>query len=750
MDMQEYPAFLPGVNSQKVFLLSRHLPKIPFGIASQWLRSIPEGSWILDPFGSSPQLLREIALEGYRVLATINNPVLQYLTRFSALAPHEDDIRRVISFLSGSRREDMRLEAYLNDLYLIECPSCNQTTSASEFRWQRDDDILQSVKINCSFCGNSDILQHSEIFRRDKVLEFSKQQIILDSQRLLTKIAPPGDPKRIVSTEVLNQFSDRAIHSLVTLLYYVDRNSLSQLESFILDGIFLHVFDQANTLWSAENPNQRLKSLQTPTEFIERNVWDVIINFTDFSMDGEIEIPINIWPDSPKFDAGIYIYPGRLADFLDEEQQLTFRGILTSIPRPNQVFWNSSGVWASLLWKDVPNIEIESMLKRRRYDWSWFTQAVYSVLRYTPGLVDRNTKIFALCTDIESKFLISITAAAARSGINIPGICIDNSEQLAQVHFSQGLTERPVDNQNLLFKVRSLSEEYLKERGEPSSLLSIFSEVFPKILPSLSKIEQINSGTAPYKYLLDLINQNILENIQFEALNRGSRNWDIQRYWLKSQSPLQLTLSDRIELFVCDLLSEKHLISYLDLSQKVCDSFRGPYTPDSAFILHCLNSYATNEPEDGTWKFANPNQPGEFAEVSESIPDIIIRIGEEIGYTVSYTNKELVQVIQYQEEFEASRFTFNYLPHAILADIEINRLEEGLNYLVCSEQLVDLIIYKLRKNPPLAEHIQDHFQIISSKQIINLSQTKHLTKANLPELLTTILIEPVDKQFSLF
>lgn len=750
MEMQDYPAYIPDTSLPQVYLLSRHLPPSPGGIAKQWLERVPAGEWILDPFGSSPQLLREIVENGYCVVATVNNPVLRYLIQFEARSPNRDDILRVISTLATFRRDDIRIEEYLNDLYAIECPSCNQITPAQSVHWHRDTDLITHARVECKRCGYEDLLEESGIRRRDKFEQRTAHQNHLDFQRLLTKIAPPNDPKRIVAEEVLHIYTDRAIHGLATLLFYMDRHDLPPEDRFIMDGIFLHVFDQANKLWATDDQKQRPKSLQTPPEYIERNIWNIIESSVDALATDRKEISVRRWSHQDDYKPGIYIYPGRLSDFSKENPQYKFKNLLTIIPRPNQVFWNSSGVWASILWEDTPPVILESMLSRRRYDWTWFTQALASGFRAIPKTVNKTAPILFLCAEIDVKYLIALTAACILSELNISSICINQSIPLGQLHITHSVldpnaTRKPPG----LSKIGTLASEYLNIIGEPSLLLKILSFVIPVLSQEFTSTGGQQLRKSLYKDLIDLIEKYILENPQFEVLNRGSRKLDIQKVWLADQTPLTESLSDQIECYLFDRMMAGQKNSLLDTMRSTYSKFRGPFTPDGELINEYIEAYSSEVPDRRT---AGIETTGADPPTVDSAPvqTILENLGQLIGFRVSTLNKKKTYLVQWIEADSSIRYSFFILNHALFGDLAEFTLPNRNKFIILPNHIVDLAIYKLGQNPPLADFIRTNFLIISNSQIRYIANTKQVTKDNFPELLDTIFIDSIDKQFSLF
>ena len=112
-------AYIPGRPRKKPLLLNRFLPPLPEGIVSTWLRSnLPQGSWVIDPFGVSPQLALEAAQSGYRILVIAKNPIIQFLLKLHADPPKKAELQTALATLATTRIGTNRLEPYINNQYL--------------------------------------------------------------------------------------------------------------------------------------------------------------------------------------------------------------------------------------------------------------------------------------------------------------------------------------------------------------------------------------------------------------------------------------------------------------------------------------------------------------------------------------------------------------------------------------------------------------------------------------------------------
>ncbi len=117
--------YLPGVYPPAPEPLLRFLPPIPDGAVASWLSSrVPPGSWVLDPFGTSPRLAVEIARLGYRLLVAANNPVIRFLLEMAANPPPRSELQTSLAELASAYRGAERIEPHIRDLYRTECSHC--------------------------------------------------------------------------------------------------------------------------------------------------------------------------------------------------------------------------------------------------------------------------------------------------------------------------------------------------------------------------------------------------------------------------------------------------------------------------------------------------------------------------------------------------------------------------------------------------------------------------------------------------
>jgi hypothetical protein len=114
--------FVYGDGPVPSWQLQRFLPEIQSGLVTNWVSSkLPPESLILDPFGSSPALLVELAHQGYRVITCILNPIVRLLLEVNCRSFPKSDYLAAIKELSGSQKENTRFDVFIQSFYQTKC-----------------------------------------------------------------------------------------------------------------------------------------------------------------------------------------------------------------------------------------------------------------------------------------------------------------------------------------------------------------------------------------------------------------------------------------------------------------------------------------------------------------------------------------------------------------------------------------------------------------------------------------------------
>ncbi len=482
--------YIPGVAIEHPEPLSRYLPQIPDGVISTWLlKNIPKGSWILDPFGSSPRLIVEAARAGYRLLVTANNPIARFLFEMAASPPNMDDLKCALAELASSYKADDRMEPHIRALYNTQCARCGQIISADAFLWEHGSPSPYMRIYTCPFCGDSG--EHPcGPYDAEVLSQFSSSG--LHKARALERVVAATDQDRIHVEQALSVYIPRALYALITIINKIEGLEISSTGQKHLTALLLYAFDQGTAMWRTTGQRERRRQLTIPRNFRENNIWLALeqgINIWSAgnSLGSAPKVPIFIWPEEPPEGGGICVHEGRLISIAETITKVNIKAVCTSVPRPSQAFWTLSALWAGWLWGREAVGSFKSVLHRQRYDWGWHTTALTTIFKQLTNILEPSTPIFGLLSESEPGFIASVLAAARIAGCGLQGIAIRPEEELTQILWNSKLESVLTDiNISPIDLGVQSAKIYLESRGEPASYLHTISAAFINILQSSS------------------------------------------------------------------------------------------------------------------------------------------------------------------------------------------------------------------------------------------------------------------------
>ena len=286
--------FIPGSKPDRDAPLERYLPPVHSKVVSSWLlENIPAGSWVIDPFGFSPDLLCEAAQNGYKVLVSINNPITRFILELRCHSPKASDFQAAIALLASSMVGRDRLEPHIKSLYETVCEGCGRSIQVTAFIWKRNATAPSGRIYTCPHCGDSGERSTTQ-FDFEKASQFAKHG--LHWARALERVSPLHDPDRRHVEEALGVYLPRAIYALVTIINKLTSIPPSDPNSRLLSALLLSAFDRANTLWPYPKARQRPKQLTIPPQFLEHNIWLAIETAAKIWACDEQGVLITKWP----------------------------------------------------------------------------------------------------------------------------------------------------------------------------------------------------------------------------------------------------------------------------------------------------------------------------------------------------------------------------------------------------------------------------------------------------------------------
>jgi hypothetical protein len=758
-------AFVPGQTSETQPLLARYLPPVPAGPAILWLQdNIPSAGWVLDPFGASPHVPVQIARAGYRILVTANNPIARFLIEFAANPPNEHELRNTLAYLAAARKGEERLEPHIKDLYATICVECGQVVSADAFLWEREAATPYAKIYHCPHCGDSG---ERPVTPDDEARAQKFSSGGLHRARALERVVSANDPDRSHAEEALSTYLPRAVYALFTLInkvesfdtdYAPDLSSTQQLKRN-LDALLLSAFDKANTLWSYPIARERPKQLTVPPRFREINIWMALEDAVTQLSDSSAPINLTIWPELPEEKGGVCIYEGRLKDLREnfqssEHSRISFDAVVAAFPRHNQAYWTLSALWAGWLWGREALGPFKSVLRRRRYDWSWDTAAFHSALVHLVGLSNAATPFFGLLGEAEPGFLSAVLIAAELAGLDLEGVALRAESSQAQMLWrrppsgtgqrSASHTKRNLPRENSIDSggdietffadvTSSAAREYLIARAEPTVYLNLHSAGLIELIRTDTMAGLDISPADVYSRTLEAFSKAFSFRKGFLRYGGSEKSLEVGQWWLQEKPGVHITnkpLADRVEAFISRLLLDRPGVSLAEVDTSVCQSFRGLFTPNIELVAECLSSYGEMNPETGAWQPRFEDAPDIRRQDLMNMHAALGKIGHQLSYVVMGENP----VLWSEPDNGKTAYVFYLTDSAIFGEFIFgNPYPPDRSLIVYPGGRSNLLAYKMRHDARLKQAFDRGWRLIKYRLLRRLGEDPLISRENLDE-----------------
>jgi hypothetical protein len=757
MSIFQSMAFCPGNPSTTTGLLARFLPPLPEGAVSCWLKDrIPSNSWILDPFGMSPDLIIEAARAGYRILVAANNPVNRFLIELAVRPPSADELSAALADLAASRKGDERLEPHLRSLYETRCAQCEKHIMPEAFLWERDANIPYGRVYECPYCGDAGE-RPSSSEDIDKARRFSN--VGMHRARALERVVSHGDPDRTNVAEALSVYLPRALYVLITLI-----NKLESMSSVSSEGSFrqrhlamllLNACDDGNTLWPYPTARARPRQLTVPPRFRENNLWLSLERAVRSQVSKAPPVPMVHWPDQLSNTGGVVLFEGRLKDLVDglhsgNIKDLQIDAIIGAFPRPNQAYWTLSALWAGWLWGRDAVTPFKSVLRRRRYDWAWHSSALSAVLKHLLPWLSPGTPFYGLIGEVETGFMSAAMLALQSTGFTIDGLALRAGSNQAQINWHWQPTKIQGSTSDLLLDTEQtfrIEEEaaraalsLLKQRGEPASYIRLHTAALVALAEAnLIPTSEKKSAGDIYSYLQTCFERTFTHRRGFlhfsssagsSTASASSRYLESGHWWAEPSDDFAIPLADRVENEIVDYLHSEHSCSLVEVDKKMCEKFPGLHTPDLEVVKACLASYAI---EDQTGNKRWRLHPQEFREERTSEVESIRKSLEELAEGLGFRSLGRHPLL-WKNEQGIEIYAFFILVSACFGEILTISLPPTIKrWIVIPGSRSGLALYKINRNPYLKSLLGEGWQFLKFRHLRGLVGMTNLNRQNLDQ-----------------
>lgn len=733
--------FVPGLPIQMNGALARFLPPIELGVVEELLRPYAgERPVVLDPFGSSPDLIVEAARCGYAVVTAVNNPIVRLVLRNRLGPPPPADLQAALAELAALPKDDGRLEGFLLGLYQTTCTSCGQEVAADYFVWE--DDIQEPVA-KAYACPHCNHVGEDETNAEDRRLARSFETPGLHRALALEQVAPKGDPDRDHARAALQVYPARALYALTTLVTRLPLLDMDDARRRAVDTLLLAAFDAADSMWAHPEGRPRPKQLTPSPRFQEFNVWRALERAVAQWTEPAETIPDAEWAAGVQPEPGrVYIFPGPVREFSATVDAEMPARVLTVPPRPNQAFWTLSALWAAWLWGRETAGPIMAALRRRRYDWAWHAGALQLASRHMAEALPPDIDWLAMVPEAEPGYVAAVVSGLDGAGLRLEGWALRADDGQAQFQWRRRDVPRKAGPLDLTELARATAEGTLRRLGEPAPYAVVHAAVAADwaaqgVYQALWRAE----GGQPVASLNLALETALGQRSDFVRLDQR-QEIETGQFWLTHPAKPDEPLADRVELSVLAALRSEPIWDYLALDRKVCLDLPGVLTPPRGLLLACLASYA-EETTPGEWRLRDEDRAGARTEDLEEIRRMLRQLGPRLAYTTAVREGELL----WQDEEGAAAFRFVVQETARLW-AWMEQMEHGL-ILVIPGGRAALVAEKARRDPRLAERLASGVRIVKFRHIRRLASDTTLTPANLAERLAVDPPEHKDPQLPL-
>jgi len=759
-------AYIPGTQREKPVLLDRFLPPLPEEIASSWLKdNLPLGSWLIDPLGASPQLSLEAARTGYRVLVIAKNPVIRFLLELYADPPKEAELRTALATLATTRKGDERLEPYIINQYLSECDQCGKKICVEAFIWERETTTPFARIYQCPHC--KDFGEHyvtvGDTTRASKYSSGGIYQV-----RAIERIISTTNQDRVHAEEAINTYLPRALHILITLINKYEGLSKTNTDEpqepsplqRHLAAMILHALDKSNALWPYPTTRDRPRKLTVPPRFRENNIWLALEEAISLLASSEKPVPITYWPDNPPETGGLTLFSGNLKELEElfitsSSSRIRFDGVVTTFPRPNQAFWTLSTLWAGWLWGKEIIQKYKHVLHRRRYDWSWHTNALYQVLKQLPGLLQGSPPIMGLISEVEPGFLTSALVASTSAGFNMKGLSLRADQEIAQLTLSPINRSEYYNGQNITAKeissrIEKSSIAYIQDRSEPVEYIQLYAACLITLINNqISSFQNDKLPVDMYSDIHDTLEKEFSIGGAYKRFGGSEKSLNVGQWWLANdylENIQQLPLTDRVEKFIVQYLQLHSKCTLPALDKAVCDSFKGLNTPDFDLVKICIESYCDPDPLNANnMKIRTQDLPEERQLDIISMRSSLAMIGSSLNFTID----DDIPLI-WRESSGDPVYGFYIFSSAAFGNILYSSpIQPSQSFIILPGGRSQLTTYKLKHNSRLRQVIESGWRFLKFRHLRRLMDTPLIDRDNLVEQLELDPLSESDPQMRL-
>lgn len=718
--------------------LARYLPEVPSGLVSNWVsQKIPPGSLILDPFGSSPSILVDLAHQGYRVVTCMLNPVIRLILEVGSRVYSKTEYQSALSELFNSKKENTRFDLFMQSFYVTKCSSCGKLIQVDEYGWDRGAAYPFAVIYDCPECGTHNEHEPGEM---DKELLDRVTRSPLFRPLAMDRIVGSDPDLKSDAQEVLSCHLSRPLYLIVAIFSRLEGLAISREKKKILQSLILTAMDSSNTLWPVDQPDYRPLQLNVPPHFLEFNLWKVLSKIADAGAPSRNRVMTLRYPDLPS-PGEISIYPGRARDLLGLDHPDHYDAVVTATPRPNQAFWKLSAAWSAWMLGEEDIHAFTRIISRDRYDWSWHANALFNTYQILHRSNKMRNRFYSLLPEIEPAFLSCVIPAAHKGGWNLTSFALGPEDHMAEVIWERSDLPSEITG-NIYRTVVKGSLSYLKFKGEPADYMEMTCASLLQLEKAGQIISEHNGNSVQTQLRTAFSDPGV-----FLHIGPGEQTLESGHWWLKSHYPVKQTYSDFVELQTLQILNEGSEVTPESIEDRIRANAPVSFCEVRQYIRHLLASYAKQVSQNAnSWKIKERELCDCRREEVDKLKEQINNLGIQLNCTV-----EGEHPIIWRDKFFSPIYKFYIYSHtAFLGELLQDSLTETPGILVLPASRLNLLAYKHKENTAMNQLLSRDWRIVKFRLMSRLAENPLVTLESFGEMLKADPVENNPDQLFLF
>ena len=718
--------FIPDRDSPTFYPLRSYLRQPSASVAAEYIAALTApGDLILDPYACTPTIAHAAQKMGRRVIAVESNPLWSWLARTMATPPSISEINAALARLGDALKDDVPLRTHVNRMYTTVCGACRQPTPADYFIHARDAGPIRR-HYTCANCGETrddsateDDLKRAAAFdARGLAYHFAFQRVVPEENLHAERLR-----------KILDVYTPRNLDALVTLTVKIDALFRQPRERDILLLLLLHLLDRGTSFYPSPDATAQLT---VHKQFIEFNLWR------------EMEAAAHALGEHAPEAMGELV--SSTSDVLDDQEPRAFisRGsakalaraipeecaalILTAPPTRRLAVWALSYFWGAwILGRTAVDSLIPSLDAHKSdplWERRWYFDSLVASMDALAKLLRHDAYAVFVFDETWHEVIETLLLAAAGARLELetflfqprlgdfPRREFDSIAGDYRIVFSrrQPAPLKILAEPQLAEKIRTAAlaagREVLTRRGEPLAYSWVHHAAYTRAYAEgyLAQAMTANTKVPPGRFVSYAVREGLSEGYAHDLDHYETP----ERFmWLRSTTPREAPLIDRVDDAVREILTAHRSIACDELQGLIYRQFQGDLTPEAGLIELCAAAYA--DEEDDVWHYP-AGERGIFdreeemdAEKSRAL-DLLARLGERLEYRIVRDAASFDLIWEWDGEISHG---FLWRDRARFDDLLPLQISPTRGYLVVPEARVALLRERVHRLPLRADAFRE-------------------------------------------